>query len=92
MIWHKVAGSPLILCGREIPVVMAALPAQLPHDAGIINVASRTWPDAGAAFDRHRGLGVEKIRTWVVDRSDGSVLRPARIALTAAVLAHRSTV
>jgi hypothetical protein len=38
---------PSLLCGGEIVVVMAALPAQLPYDAGIISVASRTWPDAG---------------------------------------------
>jgi hypothetical protein len=36
----KAAGSPLILCGGEIVVAMAALPAQLPFDAGIISVAS----------------------------------------------------
>ena len=50
----KAAGSPLILCGGEIVVVMAAMPAQLPHDAGIIKVASRTWPDAATALNRHR--------------------------------------
>jgi hypothetical protein len=49
----KAAGSPLILCGGAIVVVMAAMPAQLPHDAGIISVASQTWPDAAAAFKHH---------------------------------------
>jgi hypothetical protein len=50
---RKAAGSPLILCGGEIVVVMTAMPAQLPYDPEII-VVSRTWPDAAAAFNRHR--------------------------------------
>jgi hypothetical protein len=50
----RAAGSPLILCGGEIVVVMAAMPAQRPYDAEIISVASRTWPDAATAFNRHR--------------------------------------
>jgi hypothetical protein len=49
----RAAGSPPILRG-EIVVVMAAMPAQLPYDAEIISVASRTWPDAATAFNRHR--------------------------------------
>jgi hypothetical protein len=35
------------------------------------------WADLGLPLDALPSLGVEKIRTWVVDRSHGHVLRAA---------------
>jgi hypothetical protein len=35
------------------------------------------WADLGLPLDPLPSLGVEKIRTWVVDRSHGHVLRAA---------------
>jgi hypothetical protein len=47
------AASPMIVCAGKIVVVMS-MPAPAPRDDGVVGPASVTWPQARAAFDRHR--------------------------------------
>jgi hypothetical protein len=47
------ASSPIIVCAGEIVVVMS-MPAPGPRDDVAVSMASATWPEARAAFDRHR--------------------------------------
>src|SRR5262249_49911965 len=47
------ASSPIIVCAGEIVVVMS-MPAPAPKDDATVGIASAAWPEAGAAFDRHR--------------------------------------
>src|SRR5262249_23573771 len=47
------ATTPLLHCAGEIAAVMS-IPAQLPRDEGVLNLATLLWPQARAVFDRHR--------------------------------------
>lgn len=49
---HDTTG-PMILCAGKIVVVMA-MPAPIPRDESLVVRASATWPQARAAFDRHK--------------------------------------
>jgi hypothetical protein len=67
----QAAGSPLISCAGQMVVVMS-IPAALPRDEGVLDTASRTWPQAKATFARHRAhlivstLGASENRLPVV--------------------------
>jgi hypothetical protein len=47
------ATSPIIVCAGEI-VVLMPMPAPAPQDDAAVAMASAAWPEARAAFDRHR--------------------------------------